>query len=104
LTQPWYDDDVIKQIKPPSSGLPNQLTDETPRVARIFPVGVPRDAAMARLRRNGFDCQDRRDQAEGGLAICSRKISAVVCWTAYVITFSGDVVKETKATSQTVCL
>jgi hypothetical protein len=100
MADPWFKDDVVRQIMPPSGPGTNQVVDETPRMARIFPAEMRRDAAMALLTRNGFAC--RRDQREA--AVCSRLLSFFPCGTEYVITFSGEVAKDARATSQTRCL
>jgi hypothetical protein len=104
LTEPWYDDDVIKQMMPPSPGPPAQLVDETPRLAQVFPIGTTREAAMARLGRNGFSCRNPRDQEGHESVICSRKVSLLICATTYVFTLRGDTIEDAKATSQTLCL
>ena len=100
MADPWFRDDAVRQIMPPSGPFTNQVVDETRRMARVFPVEMSRDAAMALLTRNGFTC--RRDQREA--AVCSRSMSAFPCSTDYVITLSGEVAKDARATSQTRCL
>src|SRR5881396_3183211 len=68
--EPWYDRDLAEQMQCRADCAIRH--DETSRIAHIFPVGMTRDAAMSILRRNGFGCENGRDQVGATAIVCKR--------------------------------
>src|SRR5262249_37186023 len=61
VTEPWYDWDVVRQLRSRTSThdepwRSTPLQDKTPQLAALFPKGMDADAARSVLRSNGFSC------------------------------------------------
>ena len=89
VTEPWYDGDVIRELRSGARNAPGR--DEGPRLATLFPDGMAADSARSLLRASGFVCS--RADADAGKELriaCSRETHDVICVGQYTVVLVFD--------------
>ena len=103
VTEPWYDDAVIKVFVAQPSNAP--WRDDVPGVRSLFPAGMQREAAEKVLAANGFGCTMM--VLQGLVLQCTRTKNSLVCKENYLVQLfldPADRIVDTKASSYAACL
>jgi hypothetical protein len=108
VTEPWYEGEVIRQLR--SAGEPHNSPwrDETPRLAPLFPDGMPADSARSLLRASGFSCTQAKDGPGEDIRLnCFRETHPLLCVVKYAVELTLDRDRRVigrSGSSYTVCL
>jgi hypothetical protein len=89
VTEPWYDGEVIRQLRSCTYNAP--WRDETPRLAALFPEGMAMDSARSLLGASGFSCTQSQAEAGKGIQLTRvRKAHGSVCNGTYTVDLTID--------------
>jgi hypothetical protein len=108
-TQPWYDWDVVRQLRSgPGTGNP-LWPDLTPQVAALFPQGTNADTARSVLRSNGFACASTTAAPGGDVQLtCTREthdmLFCVARYTVGLVVDEGRRVTGQSGSSYVACI